>query len=155
MTYTLYGAPASLYTGKVRSYLRIQGIDFVEQSPGSDRYLKHVVPTVGRWIIPCLETPAGDIIQDGADIIDHFETGPGQSFRRQSVYPESAVLLAIAHLFELFGGEGMLRPAMHYRWNFDDENLAFLISEFALLMPSALSEEQAEQQFLHLSLIHI
>ncbi len=27
MTYTLYGAPVSLYTGKARSYLRKQGID--------------------------------------------------------------------------------------------------------------------------------
>ena len=33
MTYTLYGAPVSLYTGKVRSYLRKQGIDFVERMP--------------------------------------------------------------------------------------------------------------------------
>ena len=28
--YTLYGMPASLYTGKARSYLRTQGIPFVE-----------------------------------------------------------------------------------------------------------------------------
>ena len=88
MTYTLYGAPVSLYTGKARSYLRRQGIDFVEESPGFDRYLNHIVPTVGRWIIPCLETPDGTIIQDGADIIDHFEKGDGQSLRQFSIYPE-------------------------------------------------------------------
>ena len=146
MTYTLYGAPVSLYTGKARSYLRTQGIDFVEEAPGSDRYLQHIVPTVGRWIIPCLETPDGGIVQDGADIIDHFEKGPGQDLRRFSAYPESPVLLAISHVFELFGGEGLLRPAMHYRWNFDDENLAFLNSEFALLVPGASHDEEA---FLH------
>ena len=72
-TYTLYGAPVSLYTGKARSYLRTQGIDFVEEAPGSERYLGHIVPAVGRWIIPCLETSDGEIVQDGADIIDHFE----------------------------------------------------------------------------------
>ena len=146
MTYTLYGAPVSLYTGKARSYLRTQGIDFVEVAPGSERYLKHVVPTVGRWIIPCLETPGGDIVQDGADIIDHFEKGPGQDLRRFSAYPESPTLLAISHAFELFGGEGLLRPAMHYRWNFDDQNLAFLSSEFALLVPGANHDHDA---FLH------
>ena len=75
MTYTLYGAPVSLYTGKARSYLRKQGIDFVEMSPGSERYLNEIVPKVGRWIIPCMETPDGEIIQDGVDIIDHFERG--------------------------------------------------------------------------------
>lgn len=151
MTYTLYGAPVSLYSGKARAYLRKQGIDFVEVSPGSDRYLNHIVPAVGRWIIPCLETPDGTILQDGADIIDHFERGPGQPLRRHPAYPESPVLLAVAHLFELFGGEGLLRPAMHYRWNFDEENLAFLISEFALNMPASLSPEQAEQAFLNSS----
>ena len=36
--HTLYGAPVSLYTGKVRSYLRKQAIDFVEISPGESRY---------------------------------------------------------------------------------------------------------------------
>jgi glutathione S-transferase len=146
MTYTLYGAPVSLYTGKARSYLRTQGIDFVEVAPGSERYLKHIVPSVGRWIIPCLETPEGDIVQDGADIIDHFEKGPGQDLRQFSSYPESPVLLAISHVFELFGGEGLLRPAMHYRWNFDEQNLTFLSSEFALLVPGASHDEQA---FLH------
>ncbi len=149
--YTLYGAPVSLYTGKARSYLRTQGIPFVEVSPGSDRYLNEIVPTVGRWIIPCMETPDGDIIQDGADIIDHFERGPGQLLRRYNAYPTSPLLLAVAHVFELFGGEGLLRPAMHYRWNFDDENLSFLASEFALLMPQELTAEQAEQGFLHSS----
>lgn len=146
MTYTLYGAPVSLYTGKARSYLRTQGIDFVEAAPGSERYLQHIVPTVGRWIIPCLEAPDGDIIQDGADIIDHFEKGPGRDLRRFSAYPESPVLMAISHAFELFGGEGLLRPAMHYRWNFDEQNLAFLSSEFALLVPGASHDEEA---FLH------
>jgi len=146
MTFTLYGAPVSLYTGKARSYLRTHGIDFVEEAPGSDRYLNHVVPTVGRWIIPCLETPDGEMIQDGADIIDWFDRGPGVDLRRHSVYPDSPVLLAISHVFELFGGEGLLRPAMHYRWNFDDQNLAFLNSEFALLVPGGTHDEKA---FLH------
>ncbi len=149
MTYTLYGGPVSLYTGKARSYLRKQGIDFVEMSPGGERYLQHIVPITGRWIIPVLETPDGEIIQDGADIIDHFERGPGQHLRRASAYPEDPVLLAIAHVFELFGGEGLLRPAMHYRWNFDEENIEFLASEFALVAPPVDDEEKSRSMFLH------
>lgn len=150
-SYTLYGAPVSLYTGKVRSYLRRQGIDFFEVAPGSDRYLNEIVPRVGRWIIPCLETPDGTIIQDGADIIDHFEKGAAQKLRTFQVYPDSPTLLAVSHLFELFGGEGLLRPAMHYRWNFDEQNLAFLAAEFALLIPPkpGRSEEETLAAFLH------
>lgn len=149
MTYTLFGAPASLYTGKARSYLRKQGIDFVEEAPGSDRYLNEIVGAAGRWIIPCLQAPDGTIIQDGADIIDHFEKGPGRSLRRYDAYPESPVLLAIAHVFELFGGEGLLRPAMHYRWNFDEENLDYLAAEFALLTPPVEDEEKSKSMFIH------
>ena len=147
MTYTLFGAPLSLYTGKARSYLRRQGIDFREEPPGGDRYRNHVMPVVGRFIIPCMETPDGEIIQDGADIIDHFEKGAGQALRTFDVYPESPVLLAISHLFELFGGEGLLRPAMHYRWDFDDENLSFLQAEMALLGGPGLPPDMAEKQF--------
>ena len=149
MTYTLYGAPASLYTGKARAYLRRQGIDFVEISPGSDRYLKEIVPQIGRWIIPVMETPDGEIVQDGADIIDHFEKGPGQALRAFDSYPDDPTLLAIAHVFEVFGGEGLLRPAMHYRWNFDEQNLDFLAAEFALLAPPNDDEEGAKAAFLH------
>ncbi|MFT5531147.1 MAG: hypothetical protein ACI91O_001164 [Candidatus Poriferisodalaceae bacterium] len=67
--------------------MRKQNIDFVELSPGSDRYMNHIIPAVGRWIIPCLEAPDGTIIQDGADIIDPFESGDGQVLRRFSAYP--------------------------------------------------------------------
>ena len=59
----------------------------------------------------------------GTDILDHFEDA-GRS--KHSIYPDTPVIRIIAHLFELFGNEGMLRPAMHYRWNFDDVNLAFV-----------------------------
>ena len=44
----------------------------------------------------------------------------------------------MAHLFELFGGEGLLRPAMHYRWNFDDANLKFLKNIFRDVTPNGL-----------------
>ncbi len=148
MTYTLYGAPASLYTGKARAYLRRQDIDFVEVSPGSDRYLRTIVPQIGRWIIPVMETPDGQIIQDGADIIDHFEKGAGAEHRSFDSYPADPTLLAIAHVFEVFGGEGLLRPAMHYRWNFDDEHLDFLAAEFALLSPPTDDEAKAKERFI-------
>lgn len=146
MTYTLYGAPVSLYTGKARAYLRRQNVDFIELSPGCERYLKEIVPQIGRWIIPVMETPDGEIIQDGADIIDHFEKGPGQHLRTFDSYPSDPTLLAISHVFEVFGGEGLLRPAMHYRWNFDDENLDYLNAEFSVLVPPGSHDEEA---FLH------
>jgi len=127
MTYFLYGTPGSLYTGKARAYLIQQGIDFVERAAGEIRFREEIVPKIGRWIIPVLETGEGTLIQDGSDIIEHFENaGP----TRFPACPALARHRLIAHIFELFGGEGLLRPAMHYRWNFDDCNRRFLEHDF-------------------------
>ena len=134
-----------MYTGKVRSYLRKHNIDFIEVHPNSERYLKHIVPTVGRWIMPCMETPDGRIIQDGADIIDFFEFEA-----RLPAYPArptTPVHRAVTHLFELFGGEGLLRPAMHYRWNFDEQNLSFLESEFGISVIPKMTSDQISMNF--------
>jgi glutathione S-transferase len=141
----LYGGPVSLYTGKVRSYLRKNNINFVEVHPNSERYLKHVVPTVGRWIMPCLETPDGRIIQDGADIIDYFDAEIQLS--KYPTHPTTAVHRAVTHLFELFGGEGLLRAAMHYRWNFDEQNLSFLESEFGISVIPKMTSDQISMNF--------
>lgn len=132
MSYRLFGSPSSLYTGKARSYLIKQGIRFVNCAAGEAHFREQIVPKIGRWIIPVLETPDGAVIQDGADIIAHFEAnGP----TRCPAYPDTPRHRLVAQIFELFGGEGLLRPAMHFRWNFDEVNRAFLARDF----PSALA----------------
>jgi glutathione S-transferase len=133
--------PGSLYTGKPRAYLRKQGIEFVESAMGSAHFREQIVPRIGRFIVPVLETPSGALIQDGAAIIDHFETQGPVTLSAQPPTPRQAV---VARIFELFGGEGLLRPAMHYRWNFPAENDRFLRFEFGRhLAPGAKPEEQA------------
>jgi glutathione S-transferase len=59
----------------------------------------------------------------------------GQGLGREPLYPEDPITKAVSLLFQLFGNEGLLRPAMHYRWNFDDENLDFLKVSFRDVMP--------------------
>ena len=139
----LYGMPGSLYTGKVRSYFRKQRIDYVERAVGMPEFRETVVPAIGRWIIPVVKLPGGHLVQDGSAIIDHFE---GLGPTRCPALPPAGVQRVVALLFELFGGEGLLRPAMHYRWNFDDDNEAFRARDFAgALLPLASPAEQAEQ----------
>lgn len=157
----LYGMPASLYTAKVRSYLRKQRIAFEERPAGDPRFVAEVVPAIGRWIIPVLQLPDGTLLQDGAVIIDHLEArrdSPGADqtgalheavdsprARGPRARPSDPVLAVLAHLFELFGGEGLLRPAMHYRWNFDADNLDFLRADFiSALAPGASPADQQE-----------
>ncbi len=148
MTYTLYGMAGSLYTARARSYMRMHAVPFTEIKAGSEEFTGEIVPQIGRWIIPVIKTSAGSIIQDGADIIDHLDSA---GFSKNPIYPADPKLLTIAHLFELFGSHGLLRPAMHYRWNFDEVNLPFLREVFRDVLPTGLPNESKDAAFLHAS----
>jgi len=143
--YKLFGIPSSLYTGKVRSYLRKQHIAFVEYGVNDPHYQQHIVPAVGRMIMPVVETPEGVLLQDGADIIDFIER---ENRTRLPAVPESSLLASISYLFELFGGEGLLRPAMHYRWSFDEQHLDFIKNDFcAALVPPDTDQASRDALF--------
>ena len=148
LTYILYGMAGSLYTARARSYMRMNAVPFTEVKAGSEEFTGTVVPQIGRWIIPVIKTHEGLIIQDGADIIDHLD---GAGFSKNPIYPDNPKLLLIAHLFELFGSHGLLRPAMHYRWNFDEVNLPFLRETFRDVLPSGLPKDAEDAAFLHAS----
>jgi glutathione S-transferase len=93
--------------------------------------------------MPVLESSDGEIIQDSADIIRYFEE------QHTAVNPAlpAPLLQAVSHLFELFSGEVLLRPAMHYRWNFDNVNLDYLRSEFECLAPQGTDHATYQQIF--------
>ena len=128
---TIFGAPVGLYTGKVRCYLRKQGIPYVEALPGDPRFQKIVLPAIGRFQNPVLMTDDGEIVQDTADIIDWCET---RGLGRMSVYPETPLQKLAALTLDLFGGEGLVRAAMHYRWSFRSYQERFIAHEFGLSM---------------------
>jgi len=126
----MYGAEFSLYSGKLRSYLRKKGIEFTEIQPWVMTYKRFIVPRTGVRYIPVLQTPENEVWQDTTVIIDHME----ERFPQPSVYPATALRKLVALILELFGDEWLLLPAMHYRWNYPDENLPFIYGEFGKLM---------------------
>ena len=135
---TLYGVPHSLYTGRARSYLLKAGIAYREQAPTTPHFRDVVVPAAGgRLGLPTIEFADGRVIRDGAAIIDHFEAASGEAFSPTS--PRQRVL---SRLLDVIGAEGLLRPAMHYRWNFPEQNLAFLRYHFQLLFPPGPQQAQ-------------
>ena len=67
-------------------------------------------------------TPESEVILDGAAIIEHFEAANG--------CPTGPKQRIISALFDVIGTDGLLRPAMHYRWNFPEDNLAFVCYHF-------------------------
>ncbi len=138
--YIMYGAPVSLYSGKVRSYLRKKSIPYTERLTCHPEYLSDIFPAVGRMVIPVVKSPQGDIIQDTSEIIDYLELQHSEL----SKYPTSPTQRVLSLLFELFGDEGLLRQAMHYRWNFQKENDEFISLEFGRFMDPHATDEEAK-----------
>ena len=131
--YKIYGAAISLYTGKARAYLRYRNVPFTEE-----RGSPEIFERVGFRMIPVLHTPDDELIQDTTVIIDHLEAILGEP----SVYPTGAVQRLIALLFEVYGDEWLVIPAMHYRWA---HNLDYILEEFGkTVRPEASPEEQRE-----------
>ena len=136
MTITLYGTPLSLYTGKPRSYLIKAGLSYRETAPTSSHYSQVVLPKAGnRQGIPTLELADGDVIRDSTAIIDHFEAQSGHTFS-----PAGLRQNFLSRLFDVIGMEGLLRPAMHYRWNFP-ENHVMLKFHFSKMIPENLDRD--------------
>ena len=135
---TLYGSPLSLYTGKARSYLIKSRLAYKEVLPNSLHFEKTVLPQMGgRRSIPAIETETGDVIRDGTAIIDHYE-----SLNNNLYTPKTAKHKIISKLFDVIGMEGLLRPAMHYRWNFDDFNSEFIQFHFETFVPRNLDKQE-------------
>ena len=141
---TLYGAPVGLWTGKIRSYLRKQGIPYIERLPTDPVFQGEVMPIVKRFINPVIRFGDGTLVQDTADIIDHLEQ---YGHARFSVYPKQPLQYTVARALDLFGGEGLVRAAMHYRWSYRDHNEPFLRHEFGLAYRAAgMSQKAIDQQ---------
>ena len=123
----LYAMRSSLYSAKARSYLVKQRIEYIERPPGDPRFPDEVVPNIGRWLIPVLQTAGGELIQDTCDIIDHFDQAMPPE---RSAKPPAGVQNIVTRVLEMFGSEGLMRPALHYRWNFDAVNMPFVGEDF-------------------------
>lgn len=133
----LYGSPLSLYTGKARSYFIKSGLTYREVLPNSPHFERNVLPKMGgRRGIPVIETTTDDVIRDGAAILDHYESLNGELFS-----PSTPKQNIISKLFDVIGMEGLLRPAMHYRWNFDDFNKQFIQFHFKSFVPTELDRQ--------------
>lgn len=137
--YTLYGAEVSYYTGKARSYLRWRGVPFTEELATQEVYRKVILPNVGWPVIPVLRAPDGAILQDTADIIDYVESRERLS---PPAIPDAPLQRFVAQLLHLYADEWLVIPAMHYRWNFNED---WAFQEFgALSAPDAPRAQQYE-----------
>ena len=115
----------STYSGRAISYLVKRQIPFQELSTGHESFKADVLPKGKLPTIPTLVTPEGVVIRDGGAIIEYFEAANGRPSR-----PTDSEQRIISVHFDVIGTDGLLRPAMHYRWNFPEDNLAFVRYQF-------------------------
>lgn len=138
----LYGAPASLYTAKVRSFLTARRIPFEERFPSHRRYREVIRPAVESHRIPVVEFDDGLIVQDSTLILDELE--------RRHPDPVAATMgprqKLLTLLLESVGDRALAKPAMHFRWSFPDENQAFIVGEFGRSLAFPASDEEVERK---------
>jgi glutathione S-transferase len=138
-SYTLYGAKVSYFTGKARAFLDWRGVDYEERPATQAVYKQIILPNVGWPVIPVAVMPDGTVVQDTADIMGAVETREPSN---PSAWPESPLQLFVSELLHLYGDEWLVIPAMHYRWNYNED---WAYSEFgALSAPDLSPEEQYE-----------
>jgi glutathione S-transferase len=123
---TLWCTPHSLYSGKVRSYLIKKGLPYRELLPANPHFQENVVPSVGHFVVPIVETTDGQLIQDSTMIIEELE----HRFPERPMVPGTPVQRVVANLLGGFGSEGLLPAAMHYRWSYRARQEHFLQAEF-------------------------
>lgn len=119
----LYGSPMSLYTARVRSYFIKRGIAYSERPPHASKYFhEKILPKAGgRRSMPTIEFNDGTVIRDGVAILDYFE-----QLNDYEYSPRPPKQKIVSLLLDVIGAEGLLRPAMHYRWNYyDNEHFEF------------------------------
>ena len=103
-----------------------KGLPFRELLPPNRRFQEEVVPALGLFVVPVVETSDGQLIQDTTVIIDELES----RFPERPMTPSTQVQRVVATLLGGFGSEGLLTAAMHYRWSYRAEQEHFLQAEF-------------------------
>jgi glutathione S-transferase len=98
-------------------------------------------------VVPIMETPEGEIIQDTTDMIECLEA----RFPQPLMVPDTPVQQAVAWLLGAFGSEGLLQPGMSYRWSYRAEQEDFLRCEFGRIMyagPDREARNEAGRQLM-------
>ncbi|MEL6379663.1 MAG: glutathione S-transferase N-terminal domain-containing protein [Pseudomonadota bacterium] len=134
MTHHLYAAPLSLFSGKARAYLTYKQVPVEEHFADRDVYRDIILPRIGYPVMPVTITDDDEAIQDTSALMDAFERRAPEP----AVRPDGAVQNVVASLFELYGDEWLVIPAMHYRWVY---NRDFALGEFGKIAAPGESVE--------------
>jgi len=128
--YILYGADISLYSGKLRCYLKKKGIPYHEQAATYTCYKHFIIPRTGVRYIPVLHTADDQVWQDSTEIIDRLE----QTFTKNPAIPKTPKQQVAAHLIEMYADQWLLKTALYSRWQASKESLTEIWTGFGQLL---------------------
>ncbi|MAK70254.1 MAG: glutathione S-transferase, partial [Halieaceae bacterium] len=112
----LRGSSISYFTGKMENYLRLKGIPYRLESmvfPGEEERNKKVL---GLSQMPTVRLPDGRWMTDTTAMIEWFEG----EYPDNPVVPDDPIHAFICFLLEDWADEWWWRPAMHYRWFYEE-----------------------------------
>jgi len=109
---TVYGSSISYFTGKLENYFRVKGIPYRLQALTSRYHANIVRKNTGSTQMPAIELADGRWMSDSTPTIQWFES----EFPEHPVIPEDPLQRFFSLLLEDYADEWLWRPAMHYRW---------------------------------------
>ena len=109
---TLYGSSISYFTGKLENYFRVRGMPYRLQALTSRYHADTVKQNTGSTQMPAIQLADGRWMSDSTAIIRWFES----EFSEHPVIPEDPLQRFFSLLLEDYADEWLWRPAMHYRW---------------------------------------
>jgi glutathione S-transferase len=113
---TMYGSSISYFTGKLENYFRIKCIPYQLQALSARRNAGLIKEKTGSTQMPALELADGRWMSDSTPIIEWFEA----EYPALAVTPADPLQRFFSLLLEDYADEWLWRPAMHYRWYYQE-----------------------------------
>jgi len=134
------GGQESYFAGKLEAYLRAKGIPY-HNVPFTMEELQVAATHTGFFQIPQVECPDGSWLIDTTLIIDYLD----RLHPEPKTSPTDPAANFIALLLEDYADEWLWRPAMHYRWSFDNgaELLSSWLAEHSPETDVSLADKKA------------
>jgi len=111
----LYGSSISYFTGKLENYFRIKGIPY-RLHPITSRDAPVIRQQVGSSQMPAVRLADGRWMSDSSAIIQWFE----RLQPSPAVIPGAPLPRFFSLLLEDYADEWLWRPAMHFRWYYQE-----------------------------------
>ena len=128
----IYGWDVSPYTEKAFAYLKYKQLDPIRVFPNLFQLKFKVEKDVGRMIMPVIYE-RNTTLQDSSAIIDHYES----LHPSKSVIPDAPLHKISSLIMELLGDDWLVLAALHYRWNYPENNKALYKTFGRLALPLA------------------